>query len=553
MANTVVKNVGSLFANQTVSAAAKGTAGNGEFHKVWNSQMNKDVSGSTISGSNKQKLDGISGKGKAGIQEKAAVQKDESVKPEESQSVKDGGEEISASAGAQEQEEAASGVDDAAGMEKASEVNNAAETEEKAGTEEPGTDAEEVINAAEFEIGADELQDALKGQELQGQKGKVPVIGKADTTERDAGVTQEQLRAMEVLGAAAVQLMEQIANVFGITTEELKSVMDSMEMGQADLLDPSRLRNLFLELGGAGDIYALITDGNLYDSYRMIMRQLNQVLHESAIELEEEPDQLQTLFRDSLEALQDTKVPMLIPENRMEGVQERAVLMTGESTSPNSGMSAEAVQDGQEAPKQDTGAQERNERQSESRANGDNQVNLFTQNFRSEQFRPELQQLQEISQDSPWSADTREIMDQILDYMKFNMNADTTSLEMQLHPESLGTLHIQIASRGGIVTANFITENEAVKVAVESQMLQLREQLEAQGVKVEAIEVTVQTHEFEQNLEQGRGRSQQEGEKRSRGRRFRMDGVAAMGVMETDDAAEAERMASGESTVSYTA
>ena len=107
-------------------------------------------------------------------------------------------------------------------------------------------------------------------------------------------------------------------------------------------------------------------------------------------------------------------------------------------------------------------------------------MNLIHQDFRTEQFRPEQQQVGEIPRYSSWSTDTRQIMNQILDYMKLSLSADTTSLEMQLHPASLGTLHVQIASRGGIVTANFITENEAVKTALESQMLQLREQFEEQ-------------------------------------------------------------------------
>ena len=145
-----------------------------------------------------------------------------------------------------------------------------------------------------------------------------------------------------------------------------------------------------------------------------------------------------------------------------------------------------------------------------------------------------------------------EIMDQIMDYMKFTLNADTTSLEMQLHPASLGTLQIQIASKGGVVTANFIAQNEAVKAALESQMVQLREQFEEQGVKVEAIEVTVQTHEFEQNLEQGRGRNHQETEKKGRGRRISLGGAFNLEDQE-ESLTEPDMMVTGSSTVSYTA
>lgn len=84
-------------------------------------------------------------------------------------------------------------------------------------------------------------------------------------------------------------------------------------------------------------------------------------------------------------------------------------------------------------------------------------------------------------------------------------------------------------------------------------MVQLQEQFEEQGIKVEAIEVTVQTHEFEQNLEQGRGRNQQEPEKRNRTRRINLNDSLVMEAMEEEDALAAEMMAASGSTVDYTA
>ncbi len=104
-----------------------------------------------------------------------------------------------------------------------------------------------------------------------------------------------------------------------------------------------------------------------------------------------------------------------------------------------------------------------------------------------------------------------------------------------------------------MLTAHFITQNEAVKAAIEGQIVQLRETFEEQGVKVEAIEVTVQTHEFEQNLEQGRGRDSQETDKKNRTRKLRLEEPAAVENVDEEDALQAEMMAARGSTVSYTA
>lgn len=104
-----------------------------------------------------------------------------------------------------------------------------------------------------------------------------------------------------------------------------------------------------------------------------------------------------------------------------------------------------------------------------------------------------------------------------------------------------------------MVTANFITQNEAVKSALESQMVELRERFEEQGVKIEAIEVTVQTHEFERNLEQGRGRGQQEPDKKSRVRRIRPGGALSVGDTEEDEAPVPDLLEARNSTVVYSA
>ena len=525
MANTAVKDVSSLFLNRTVPVAGK-AAGGGDFQKVWNRQLNKGLSDSAAGDSNSQKQNKISEKKNDGFQEKAPVKENDGTQSEEMQSV------------------------------DSSQENGQGETvSEDRDTAESGAEQTTVSEAGESENVADDLQNVLNVAEMSKQeKAELPDM-EQDMQEDVSGVTQEQLLAMEILGTAAAQLMEQIADVFEVTVDELQSVMDNLEMEPADLLDASKLGNLLLELGGAKDAYALITDGTLYDNYRMIMGQLDQVLRESAGELMTEPEQLPILLKDSMQAVQEAEASLGMPEDRMAGLREGSVTVTEEEGGMlNSEFNAEvAVEEQAAAHGQDTEGQERSGRQSEGKADGEDQLNLIHQDFRTEQFRPEQQQVGEIPRYSSWSTDTRQIMNQILDYMKLSLSADTTSLEMQLHPASLGTLHVQIASRGGIVTANFITENEAVKTALESQMLQLREQFEEQGVKVEAIEVTVQTHEFEQNLEQGRGRSQQEGEKRGRSRRFRMNRVSVMSAAESDDAAAADRIAADGSTVSYTA
>ena len=94
-------------------------------------------------------------------------------------------------------------------------------------------------------------------------------------------------------------------------------------------------------------------------------------------------------------------------------------------------------------------------------------------------------------------------MNQISEFAKLNFTADTTSLEMQLNPENLGKIYLHVStSKEGNITAQIAASNEVVKEALETQMADLKTSLNQQGIKVDAVEVTIASHEFERNLEQ---------------------------------------------------
>ena len=94
------------------------------------------------------------------------------------------------------------------------------------------------------------------------------------------------------------------------------------------------------------------------------------------------------------------------------------------------------------------------------------------------------------------------ILKQLADFVKIIKNENLTEMELQLHPASLGTVNVSLVTKGGAVTAEFTTQNEAVRAAIESQVSQLITNLEEQGVKVEAVEVSVASHQMERNLEE---------------------------------------------------
>lgn len=392
-------------------------------------------------------------------------------------------------------------------------------------------------------------------------------VGEAEETrepeKEPEEVSEEALeRAMETLQTAAAELITRIAETFGISQEEVTQIMNGMELRPLDLLQPEKLSGLLLTVAGEEDSMALLTDEGLYSSFQTIMSAQSDILAESAETLQADMERLQQLIAEaengmtenvSAEGLQETEGQMPIievkrfDETDMEQGQDA---WTDDRLTAGSGVQNEEAKALGEGKK--TGGENRH---SGNDTAGEHQSsNILLQQLKENSLGTGLGQINESS--FTGDMETQDIMRQIMDYMKVQIKPDMSNLEMQLHPASLGTLQVQVASKGGVVTAQFITQNEAVKAAIESQMVQLQESFAEQGVKVEAIEVTVQTHQFEQNLEQGRERNQEAPERRNRTRRIRLDqSVMADGMEELNEEEQlaAQMMSANGGTVDYTA
>ena len=110
--------------------------------------------------------------------------------------------------------------------------------------------------------------------------------------------------------------------------------------------------------------------------------------------------------------------------------------------------------------------------------------------------------------------DITSMVEQISKYTRILISEGGNSLEMQLNPENLGKIYIHVSEKAGAITAQISASNESVKEALQAQIVTLKENLSQQGVKVEAVEVTVESHEFEQNLEENARRDQNNAEQK---------------------------------------
>ena len=99
--------------------------------------------------------------------------------------------------------------------------------------------------------------------------------------------------------------------------------------------------------------------------------------------------------------------------------------------------------------------------------------------------------------------DTTDIIRQIVDSMSISNTTEESAINLQLTPESLGRMYINVSQKNSEISARIAVSNEAVKEALQTQMVNLKEALNNSGIRVNEVEITVASHEFERNLEQG--------------------------------------------------
>lgn len=84
-----------------------------------------------------------------------------------------------------------------------------------------------------------------------------------------------------------------------------------------------------------------------------------------------------------------------------------------------------------------------------------------------------------------------EVLKQIIDKGKAVITNDKSEVKIKLKPEILGELVLKIELEKGVVVAKALVDNYRVKELLETNMYQLKEGLEEQGVKIKTFEVQV--------------------------------------------------------------
>ncbi len=333
-------------------------------------------------------------------------------------------------------------------------------------------------------------------------------------------------QVMEVLQSAILQIQQLLTQQLDITPEDMKQLMQERGITELDLLQPETVNQLVLDAAGAEDNLSLVMDENLYQSQQTITRGFQEITRQLKQDVEETGEELPKV----LEKL----------ENSVNGME---VHRPEAAENPLQSDTREHDRSGQDK------GQDRN-----AATTGQVFYQNYTAQAQNQTISQQISAMASAGESAYMEAqESRQIMNQVLDYMKVSMKPENTVLNMQLHPESLGTLHIQISAREGVMTAHFTASSEAVKTVLENQMAVLKENFLQQDIKVEAIEVTVETHQFEDNLEQGRQRNEEEAGRRPKRRRLDISSLEAGEELTESEQIITEMMAANGNTVDYLA
>lgn len=391
------------------------------------------------------------------------------------------------------------------------------------------------------------------------------VLGQAQISEEKVEETANEIvKAIETV-------KETICKELNVSEEDIENALANLSMTLFALLDSDSLPIVVAELTGNEDVISLVTDETAFGQLSNILEAQKNVLNDiadlygiSEAELKEEFSKFEAYYETATSKPADNEltenalnVSEEIEDPKAELANKVEIEVSKETKPVRKDIKTE---DGLNVKTENSDSSEPiikavNElNHGKSKSNGNTSENM---NFAQTVVERVTQLLNEAAKDmevSYTNVDAAEVINQITDSIRTSITQDMTEVNLRLHPESLGTVNVKIsANNEGVLTAQFTAQNESVKAVIESQAIVLKETLESKGVTVEAVEVLLQSHEFERNLsDQSRG---QEHEAAKGSRRIRRISISDDNPdnLDEEDSLAREMMIQNGNTIDYSA
>lgn len=305
------------------------------------------------------------------------------------------------------------------------------------------------------------------------------------------------------------KIMKKIAKALGISTQELSAVMTALNLNVADLMTQEGLQTFLEDNLGITDGTQLLVDSNTFAQYKELKQAITQILDESGMDLEtlkqfveeqaavpQTENETTTEPVDHQEEATDTEQAQTAIATQTQSVQTRQAAVASASTPEKTTEDATAV-DTVEVSVTDLRTDKEvttTAKTSENASDGKEEdaknsfQNLFTNSVSQKSTVQQAMPLKEVFTQMN-TAQT--VMDQIVTNAKVVLTDDAQSMTIQLQPENLGKIALSITTEKGTMTGKFVAENLVVKEAIEVNLINLKNSLNEQGIKVDNLEVVV--------------------------------------------------------------
>lgn len=304
------------------------------------------------------------------------------------------------------------------------------------------------------------------------------------------------------------KIIKSVTEDLDVSEDKLNDIMQMLGMTAIDLLQPDNLAAVFSELNGNLSAEALIVSSDFTQLYNDIAD--ISLEYSDQLDILQQMDVLETpQVIDSIEVTLDETVTSSMQDTDTKDTSSVSTESPQEIVDDTTDIADSNDDVRQQLTDVKTSSDTDNSEHNASKGNQDNPTGTDSQRtprtdvLHTVTVDNTVQAFSEVQpQKQPEGIDTADIIRQIAERINISNTTEGSTIEMQLNPENLGRLYINVSEKNSQITARITVTNEAVREALETQMINLRETLNNAGIKVNAVEVTVASHEFEQNLEQ---------------------------------------------------
>lgn len=317
--------------------------------------------------------------------------------------------------------------------------------------------------------------------------------GKADKTDK----SKQDNKSDEKVNDAVQNVKDTIKEELDVSDEDIAKAMEVLGITDNDLLSVVKVTELVSALTGADSI-TLITDDDMSGKLTSVLDAVNTAQEDIADMLNTDVDDAVLVVRTDAVVKKDT--------------DETVVKNTDSSITDNQSVSeTESLSDVLAAKVTAQGSSKHEESTGEHTGEHTGEQNHNTQSYggvADSIIQSMKDSFADIVTEDTSRVSEADIVNQVIDQIKLSSGRELTSIEVMLNPERLGSVHVTVTAKNGILSAQIAAQNEQVKTALENQVTALKENFQNQGIKVEAVEITVMTHQFEAGQNFGQNESE---------------------------------------------